>query len=77
MRADQERLSLPGQGVPLAGLVDRGDGVQVPGGVEQFRGYLGLAHEQLHLNVGHQLLQFSRIGEAGPAGQRSGQQLEV
>ena len=40
-------------------------------------GISALAHEQLHLDVGHQLLQFSRIGEAGPAGQRSGQQLEV
>jgi integrase len=35
------------------------------------------AHEQLHLDVGHQLLEFFRVRDAGTAGQRGGQQPEV
>jgi hypothetical protein len=54
-----------------------GDSVQVPGGVEQFLGDLGVPHEQLHLDVGHQLLEFFRARDAGTAGQRGGQQSEV
>ena len=40
-------------------------------------GISALPHEQLHLDVGHQLLQFFRGRDAGTAGQRGGQQPEV